>query len=688
MDFLRLSLILHLLSMCYFIVSGINNESILVVALPHVSSGGISVSWERGQEILPGALAAVDHINNGHSSIPNKKLTLLVIDSGLVMSSDSPYSGNVLEKFVNLTSHNASIMGVVGILHPELLAILQSFQLRIASLVHFSGVPSVPNVIYMTASSSTVIDSFLAFMKVNSQARIGIITEINNSFHLRFLHDILSKVNVSFSIPIVLGHHQESLASIINTVVSSNVYIIVLNVSPFLVPTIVYEAYKHKLTWPKYAWILHSYRFDDIPHTFNIECSISSCSILEGIFVFQLIQEEISYERYVNIDMGQTNPYAYLLYNAVLMLTETANLSVTSPQRISTESSISEHIYMYQVLNCTSSHVGVYNSHSGMLENFTIDTFVNTNLPVLRILPSPFFLSLPALCFVLNTVLLALFIYFRNEPSVKSTSVCLSLLIFTGCYLLTVYSVVLIADIPLKIDVCMVIVWLSGLGISIPLILTTLLVKMLRVYRIFTLYKRVKPKAHTSECAHFLYAVSILSPNIVVLLFWTVIDPSYAENTYVEHPGFVIIEQRCKSDYPFVWLVLLLVYFLILSIAIATVAIISRKIRLAQFKDTKKVNFLIFTILFIGISCLAYSSIFASIREYFFIPSYILYFGHIIIAFLCPITLFVPKVWPPLAARISKNDNRSTHTFKDSSIHSVISIVKYQVKNQPMNQIS
>ena len=43
-----------------------------MVALPLVSSGGISVSWERGQEILPGALATVDHKNNEHSGIPSK----------------------------------------------------------------------------------------------------------------------------------------------------------------------------------------------------------------------------------------------------------------------------------------------------------------------------------------------------------------------------------------------------------------------------------------------------------------------------------------------------------------------------------------------------------------------------------------------------------------------------------------
>ena len=112
----------------------------------------------------------------------------------------------------------------------------------------------------MTASSSTLVDSFLAFMKVMSQSRIGIITEINNSFHLKFLREVISKVYVSSNIPIALGHHQESFASVVNTVASSNVYIIVLNISPFLVLPILCEAYRNELTQPKYAWTLHSYR--------------------------------------------------------------------------------------------------------------------------------------------------------------------------------------------------------------------------------------------------------------------------------------------------------------------------------------------------------------------------------------------------------------------------------------------
>ena len=659
-SYLKVSLILPLI-LLYSSVNGLN-KSVLVIAISQVSSG---VSWNRDQEILPGAVEAANNINE-HSG--SNKLTLFIANSGQVMSPDNPYSGNVLEVIANLTLQNVRIIGIAGLLHPNVLAILQSSQLLIASLIDNNGKFSSSNVIYMTASSSTVIDSFLAFTKVMNQSRIGILTEVNNLFHSKFLHKVISEMNVSVSVPIALG---QSFSKVMETIASSNVYVIVLNVSPFLVPPILCEAYRNKLTWPKYAWILHSYRFDDIPQDFiNQTC-------LEGLFIFQLIQEELVFESErnetaISADRGKNNPYSYLLREAVWELTLAANLSsISNEYHIITPSS--KHIYIYQVVNGTSGPFGVYNSNSRSLENLTLGTFIDRNLPLIRLLPSSYFLSLPVLCFVFNTVLLVLFIYFRNEPSVKSTSVSLSLLIFTGCYILIAFTIIEIADIPPKIDLCMGLVWLGGLGLSIPLILSTLLVKMLRVYRIFT---RIKPKAHTSECAHFLYTVALLSPNIAILIFWTIIDPNYTENTYEEHPGFIIIQQRCISDYPFVWFLLLAVYFLILSIAVVTVAIISRKIRLAQFKDTKKVNFLIFIILFIGASALAYASIFASIREYFFVSTYIIFFAHIAIAFLCPITLFVPKIWPPLAARISKNDNGSTHTYKGSSVHSAISTVK------------
>lgn len=119
-----------------------------------------------------------------------------------------------------------------------------------------------------------------------------------------------------------------------------------------------------------------------------------------------------------------------------------------------------------------------------------------------------------------------MYIHFRNEPSMKSISVYLSLLIFIGCYLLIAFAVVIIADIPPRIDVCMIRwTWnLSTTHSNYPLGQNA------------PYYKRVKPKVHTSECTHFLYTVFILSPNITILTVWTiVIDPYRSDDTYVEY---------------------------------------------------------------------------------------------------------------------------------------------------------
>ena len=64
------------------------------------------------------------------------------------------------------------------------------------------------------------------------------------------------------------------------------------------------------------------------------------------------------------------------------------------------------------------------------------------------------------------------------------------------------------------------------------------------------------------------------------------------------------------------------------------------------------------------------------------LSTFLLKVDHIIIAFLCPITLFIPKIWPPLAAKISKNYRVSLkNQLQDPllSVHSVMSIVRHQI---------
>ena len=70
---------------------------------------------------------------------------------------------------------------------------------------------------------------------------------------------------------------------------------------------------------------------------------------------------------------------------------------------------------------------------------------------------------------------------------------------------------------------------------------------------------------------HFLYTVFILSPNIAILTVWTIVDPYGSDDTYVEHRGFIVIEERCRSDYVSLWFLLLCIYYLFLSLAVVIV---------------------------------------------------------------------------------------------------------------------
>ena len=120
------------------------------------------------------------------------------------------------------------------------------------------------------------------------------------------------------------------------------------------------------------------------------------------------------------------------------------------------------------------------------------------------------------------------------------------MLIFLGCYLHIAYTILeFISYNTSVVDVCIVSAWMNGLGLSLPLIMATVLVKMLQVYRIFTLMKRMKPSVYTKYVAPVIYVLLILSPCLVILTLWTVIDPPHLAMTYVEHPGFVeLFKQR------------------------------------------------------------------------------------------------------------------------------------------------
>ena len=640
-------LLLSLLSL----LSLAKSEPILIIALPRSDHTEVSASWERGEEILPGALAAIDEAKNYSSNF-----TVIEVTSGPVTSYGLSYSGNMFKIIANLAWQNriSDIIGIAGVFHPNILAVLNRFQRPIVSLICFSKAKSNDIVHYTTASVSTLTDSIIAFLKEVHPRKIGIITELKQPY-LAVSNEFSTKSNVRLHHE-YHGHHSASFS--IEGIFVSNAHVILLSVSPSAAIPLLCEAYKRGLTWPKYAWILHSYRLDDLLRRSSI--SSEGCRvhrILEGIFIFQLTKEPEG----GSFDLGAThhkfsgvehNPYSYLLYESVQALISSADTRPVSD--FNEEPSLfrsklgNSTVYVYHNLNSTTRLIGIYNGISSTLTNMSETIFTDYDLPIINksALLFPYLLPLPILSFIFNTILLVLYIIFHNDPSIKSTSVSISLLILTGCYILIGNSILLPVY---QLDFCMILIWMSGIGLSMPLILATILLKMLRVYRIFTAYKILKKSAHLSDFALLVYTILILSPNIILLILWTAIDPEYIVEKFIEHPGYIENVIICHpSKYELTWYVLALVYLFLLSVAVVVVAIKSRNIRLARFKDTKKVNILIFLLLIVGYSTFSYWQILSDLELSYILP----YAGHMLMAFLCQIILFVPKIWPAIQKKI------------------------------------
>ena len=100
--------------------------------------------------------------------------------------------------------------------------------------------------------------------------------------------------------------------------------------------------------------------------------------------------------------------------------------------------------------------------------------------------------------------------------------------IFAACYLTVVFTCLLAVKtepgmtLPsvLWFDdlLCNLIIWSSGSGLTIPLILATLIVKMLRIYCFFTHYKSKVSKTQkcnlSPDLALTFYVILILLPNV------------------------------------------------------------------------------------------------------------------------------------------------------------------------------
>ena len=246
-----------------------------------------------------------------------------------------------------------------------------------------------------------------------------------------------------------------------------------------------------------------------------------------------------------------------------------------------------------------------------------------------------------------TTLQLILYLYYRNHKIVKATSPYLSLLVFAGCYLLCTVATLKLTYGTFYVpkETFKKILWinvalaLNGFG----LILITLFIKLLRVYRIFSSRLKKDLGKYWSNFPLLLTIIFLtIVPNIVVLPLITI-------HLFKESTGhFVpVIHVHADLQSPDYFLIggLIAGYITVFSFVIVYLAVHTRNIRQKNFKDTKKLNLFIFILTFtLAMTAPLYIIFLVTENEPAANATFVV--GIIVILAASQFILFLPKVLP------------------------------------------
>ena len=670
---------------------------IAVVSVPKAGTEGPIQSWERGLEILPGAHLAIKHIND--SNILGKyilNLTEIVIEGCDVNAALVEFIGHV-------TQPERNILGIVGPNCNEAARAIASLSLTEYEQFHLVQVSSAsaplfedahryPYLYHMLPSSNIYSETVFGLTNQLKWSKIAVLCGSNeDDYYCRAADSfVLSVSDEDHNIELVfygeVASEEPSILATLRYLHDSGARIILAFLPTVQASHLVYAAYNNGMKWPDYAWILPGQNVEDV--------TINS-TVTEGLLFlqpqlkagddFQIITN-ITYSEYYDELLAtslQSNPYANVFYDSVwalaLAFSETINATHAPDQNMVIET-ISEEfsrlsfpgtlgsiefrgsssrtnatIDIFHIRNREAQCVGHYNQVSGTVINISLLNDIPSDelerhyqllTPTLTGIVS----SAIAFCLLFITAMLFLFWYYRNEPEIKATSTRLSLLMFLGCYLLCISALVdtvfdgLKTPLSAGAAVCCVITWTSTIGLD--LILATLMAKLLRVYRVFTLFG--KTGKFYSDSGLVVMILILVSGGVIILIVWAAVDIHHTEDVETFNakttPPHYDVEQICYSKYDVIWVGSAVMYHVVLLIPLLLLAFKTRTVWRRNFKDTKKVTALVFTLaLLMGFGLPLWRILEEETLKHLTVISL-----YVAIPVFSQFFLFVPKTVPPL----------------------------------------
>ena len=538
-------------------------------------------------------------------------------------------------------------------------------------------------IFYMSSSSFVIVDAFLHLLKQFNWTRIGIVSDKFHTYFsetTQFLQKEAKNRNITISLYFEPEKDDLNFTYLVQHLSVLNIKIIFLSMDCHRAYQILNTAYMHHLTWPKYAWIIHSIQGHEM-----LQCtcdwnytSPTTSQLLNGVIFINQDFTKI-YNSHETCGSG-TAPFPTLtkidvlsdaintvamaaMYRDVIKGIAQTNFSGVTGRISFVNNQVPRKVIVTQMKNNTEIIRAFFDSSSNTFQHsdsFFQGAIPDGTLPLIRESNIPIWFTTTeiAISLILVTVICFLYLYYRNEPEIKATSVPLSMLIFTGCYFLLFFLIILtieaeVRNITKDFHICTMLVWLSGLGLPLLLIFATLFVKMLRIYHIFNLLGKVTRLS--MDCALIFFILLILSPNIFILVLFSSLSSYSLQTTRSVKNGYIESKQTCvgESDF-FIFVGLLVTYLLLLMFIVALIAIKTRRIRIKEFRETKTVNALIFVMILLVTLTLSYWLLFDITSDQSrWKGDAVLHIGHVLIVASCQVFLFIPKIFPPLKRSIN-----------------------------------
>ena len=604
----------------------------------------------------------------------------------------------VLGYFCEKTFHDLELIGAGS---PDHVGVVQ---VAVNQFLPVSETLSRPYYYHMLPSSLALAEALSQFTEWAGWSRVGVaFTELHNSYDYQISQHVIRVLKEKeYGLTVETFRVNDVHKMVLKQIHISGVKIVVVLLPPKEAALFICGAFNYGLKWPDYGWIVLNTTLE----LFKREVNCDHIA-LQGIISFQVSSDHEVINN-TNGDCSEkpffphSNIYGKAIYDSILGIALSLNLSLPqikallsqenssliSPyaklktQRVishmtgQTLDTVSFHgalgkinfdkhgsvsktnISFFQSIDGTRSKIGTYSSHS----NISYYTKTASSLPSDKLsrihssLPLPlevFLTTCMAICFLTSLANFVLYVYYRNTPEVKASSLRLSMLIHISCFLMMIGGQFFISvtgtvvDDSFRIE-CTIQNWLIyPWG---DMILATLLFKLCRIYHIFNSHGRVNMKL-CSDTTLMACIFSIVLGKVLILSLWSSLDVFINTDVEIYHsetkPPYIEVEQHCISHHYFLWLCTALGYTGLLGAVLGCVAFRARKIKHSDFKNTKKINATVsvcFTA--VGIVVPMWWTFRASGNTN--ASTSLLALMYMILPMCCQMCLFWPKIIPPL----------------------------------------